>query len=77
MTPENWPLPLAAKVLCVPERDLRDLVRMLGLKPSGTANMRDFSTQGRTSRVYPAEHLILICESIAVLRDAVTKGDAL
>jgi hypothetical protein len=66
----NWPLDVAASLLSVPERDLRDLIRILGLEPEGRANMRSYRAQGRTSRVYSARHLILIAEGIISLRES-------
>ena len=36
---QNWPLSVAAKVLDVPEDDLRHLVRITGLEPAGVMRM--------------------------------------
>jgi hypothetical protein len=59
---KNWPLDIAARLLDVPEKDLRKLVRQHGLQPAGTANMRPFRGSGRAARVYPAHDLIRITE---------------
>ena len=60
---------MAARLLDIPERDLRDLIRITGLQPDGRLNMRTYSVQGSTSRVYPASKLILIADHIAGLRE--------
>jgi hypothetical protein len=65
----NWTLDFAAKMLEIPEKDLRDLVRITELKPSGVLNMRTFRTSGRTPRAYPAEKLIMITEALSDLRE--------
>lgn len=67
---EHWPLDFAAKLLDIPLEDLRDLVRITGLKPSGVIRMADFRRQGRQPRAYPAGKLILITEKIAELKDS-------
>lgn len=60
----NWPLDFAAKTLGVPERDLRDLVRIVGLEPTGTMKMAAFHRQGRNPRVYDSVKLIRLYDSI-------------
>lgn len=65
----NWPLSTAAQLLGIDEKDLRDLVRITGLGPSGTAQMRSYRSQGRAARVYPAQSLIMITEAVAKLRE--------
>jgi hypothetical protein len=58
----SWPLDFAAKTLGIPERDLRDLVRVVGLAPSGTMKMASFSRSGRNPRVYDSAKLIKLYE---------------
>lgn len=65
----NWPLSVAAKLLDIPEKDLRDLVRITGLQPAGEIRMSAYSRQGRQPRAYPATKLIKLCEVIADLRN--------
>ena len=55
---KNWPLEFAAKTLGIPERDLRDLVRITGLQPTGTMPMAGFRRSGRNPRVYDATALV-------------------
>jgi hypothetical protein len=55
---ENWPLDFAARILGVPERDLRDLVRITGLEPAGTLQMAEFRRSGRAKRVYNGAVLV-------------------
>jgi hypothetical protein len=55
---KNWPLEFAAKTLSIPERDLRDLVRIMGLQPSGTMPMAQYRRSGRNPRVYDAAKLV-------------------
>lgn len=66
---DNWTLDIAAKLLSIPERDLRDLVRITGLAPSGVIRMAPFRRQGRQPRAYPADKLILISETVRGLSD--------
>jgi hypothetical protein len=54
----NWPLPFAAKTLEISERDLRDLIRVVGLEPAGTMKMASYRRSGRNPRVYEASKLI-------------------
>jgi hypothetical protein len=65
---ENWPLAQAAQLLEIPEKDLRDLVRIAGLEPSGVIRMSSYSRQGRQPRAYPADKLIMIGEFITDLK---------
>jgi hypothetical protein len=65
----SWTLDFAAKMLDIPERDLRDLVRIAELQPSGVMNMRAYKVQGRAPRAYPAEKLIKITETAIRLRE--------
>jgi hypothetical protein len=73
---QHWPLSFAADLLDVPEEDLRDLVRILGIEPSGTMRMSDFRRQGRQPRCYPADRLILVTERIRSLREELFSGTA-
>lgn len=66
----NWTLQFAATILEFPERDLRDLMRILDIKPAGTLNMRDFRSQGRIPRAYPANVLINVTETVRDLKGA-------
>jgi hypothetical protein len=66
----NWPLVFAAQMLDMPEKDLRDLVRITGLEPVGEIRMSTYSRQGRQPRAYRAEDLIRICEAVAELRSS-------
>jgi hypothetical protein len=61
---QSWSLAFAAKVLDVPERDLRKRVREEGLEPVGVIRMRTFRSQGRQPRAYSAEELIRIAETL-------------
>jgi hypothetical protein len=54
----NWPLSFAAEHLSIPERDLRDLIRIVGLPPAGTMRMASYRRSGRNPRVYEASKLI-------------------
>lgn len=71
----DWPLSTAAALLGLPERDLRDLVRIAGLPPSGTAKMATFARSGRHPRVYPGAGLITICEAIFAVRQQLGTQD--
>lgn len=62
-----WPVTVAAELLGMEERDLRDLIRITGLRPAGTMNMRAFRSQGRASRAYDAKKLITIHEAVVKL----------
>lgn len=64
-----WPLDFAAATIGVDLRDLKDLVRIAGLKPAGTARMSAYRRQGRQPRVYDAAKLIKISNLITTLRD--------
>lgn len=63
----NWPLDFAARTLGVPERDLRDLVRITGLEPSGTMPMAEFRRSGRNPRVYDAAALVRLYDWVQKL----------
>jgi hypothetical protein len=63
----NWPLGFAADQLDLSERDLRDLIRIIGLKPTGTMKMTTYSRSGRNPRVYNAGALIKINETVKSL----------
>jgi hypothetical protein len=64
---QSWPLEFASRMLEIPLRDLQDLIRITGLKPSGVIRMAEFRRQGRQPRAYPADKLILLAESIREL----------
>lgn len=66
---ENWSLEFAAKMLDMPEKDLRDLVRILGLPSAGVIRMAEFRRQGRHPRAYPADKLALIAETVRDLSE--------
>jgi hypothetical protein len=63
----NWPLPFAAKTLDIPERDLRDLIRVVGLEPAGTMKMASYRRSGRNPRVYEASKLIKLVSGVGSL----------
>jgi hypothetical protein len=68
---ENWPLDFAAGLLQMPEKDLRDLVRIVNnlhpgaLEPAGTIKMAAFRRQGRHPRAYPGSKLLMLVEGLA------------
>ena len=64
---DNWPLDFAAKTLGISEKDLRDLVRILGLEPAGTMTWANFKRSGRNPRVYNASKLIKIYTAVQQL----------
>jgi hypothetical protein len=64
-----WTLPLAAMILDIPERDLKDLVRITGLKPCGSARVSPYRRSGRHPRVYSAKALIALYEAQGALRE--------
>jgi hypothetical protein len=61
---KNWPLSFAAEQLDMSERDLRDLVRIVGLKPTGTMKMATYKRSGRNPMVYDAGKLVKMNEAI-------------
>ena len=65
----NWPVSFAAGVLEMPEQDLRDLIRIAGLKPSGVLRISDFRRSGRQPKAYPATGLIRLAEVARSLRE--------
>ena len=64
---QNWPLDFAARLIGIPERDLRDLVRIAGLAPAGTMKTAAYARSGRNPRVYDGAKLIRLCRAIAEL----------
>jgi hypothetical protein len=60
----NWPLEFAAKTLGISERDLRDLVRIVDLQPTGTMPMAEFRRSGRNPRVYDAAKLVKLYQLV-------------
>lgn len=71
----NWPLPFAAKQLGIPERHLRDLVRIVGLPPAGTMKMATYRRPGRQPLAYPAASLIQIAETVRRLGETLGTQD--
>ena len=63
----NWPLGFAARTLNIPERDLRDLVRITGLEPTGTMPMAQYRRSGRNPRVYDAAKLVRLYQLVGEL----------
>lgn len=59
-----WPLEFAARMLDVREDDLRALVRIARLEPSGVIPMAEFRRQGRHPRAYNASTLIKLVNAI-------------
>jgi hypothetical protein len=74
ITGDDLPLDIAAQLLDIPERDLRELVRITGLQPSGVIRMSSFSRQGRQPRAYSREQLIAISEALIALKEALGTG---
>ena len=76
---ENWPLDFAAKLLQLPERDLRDLIRIVNnlrpgtVEPSGTIRMAAFRRQGRNPRAYPGSRLLMLVEGVADLCEELSR----
>jgi hypothetical protein len=66
---KNWPLGFAAKTLGISERDLRDLVRIVDLQPSGTMPMAEFRRSGRNPRVYDASKLVTLYQTVIGLSE--------
>lgn len=65
----TWPLDFAAKILGASEKDLRDLVRILELVPTGTMKMSSYRRSGRNPRGYDASALVQMWQSIQDLRE--------
>ena len=65
----NWPVSFAAEMLDLPEQDLRDLIRIAGIRPSGVIKMADFRRSGRQPRAYPATALIRVTEVMRSLQE--------
>lgn len=63
----SWPLTFAAELLDFPEKDLRELIRITGLKPIGTIKTSDFARQGRNPRAYNASELVRLVNGIREL----------
>lgn len=64
---KNWPLDMAAEIIGIPEKDLRDLVRILKLPPAGTIRTAAFKRSGRNPRAYSGTKLVKICEAMRKL----------
>jgi hypothetical protein len=74
ITGDDLPLDIAAQLLDMPEKDLRELVRITRLQPSGVIRMSSFSRQGRQPRAYSRAQLILISEALIALKEALGTG---
>ena len=66
---QDWPVSFAAGLLGIGEQDLRDLIRIAGLQPSGVIRISDFRRSGRQPKAYPATGLIRLCEVARSLRE--------
>lgn len=77
---ENWPLEFAARMMNMPEKDLRDLIRIVNtmhpgaLEPTGTIRMASFRRQGRHPRAYPGSKLIRLAEGLAELCESLSSA---
>lgn len=77
---ENWPLEFAARMLHMPEKDLRDLIRIVNnmhegtLDPTGTIKMASFRRQGRHPRAYPGSKLVRLVESLAEICESLASS---
>ena len=72
----NWTLDFASKMLEIPEKDLRDLVRITGLTPAGVLNMRGYKSQGRAPRAYSASKLIMLTETLMAIQEKINFPEA-
>ena len=61
---QNWPLGFAAKILEIPEHELRKRVKQDNIQPAGIIRMAEFRRSGRHQAAYPASELIRIAEGI-------------
>lgn len=66
---KSWTIPFASKLLGISPDTLRAIIREIGLEPSGTLNLREYKSQGRAARAYPAGRLIAIAEAVETLKD--------
>lgn len=64
----HWTVAVASQVLGIPLDDLKALIRITGVQPSGTAKMAAYRRSGRQPRVYLATHLIKLNEALVALR---------
>lgn len=65
----NWPLDFAAKMIGCSEKDLRDLVRIVGLEPLGTMKMASYRRSGRNPRAYEGSKLVRLWQAIQDLAE--------
>lgn len=65
---QNWPLSFAAELLEIPEEDLRSLIKLIGLKPTGTIKTTDYRRQGRNPRSYSASQLVALVQGFRDLK---------
>lgn len=72
---QHWSVDVAAAWLGIPAGDLRDLIRIVKLEPTGTAKMAAFRRSGRQPRVYASEALIMLHEMVYTLRQALSTQD--
>jgi hypothetical protein len=61
-------------MLDMTEQDVRDIIRITGLEPSGTMKMASYARQGRQPRAYPAVKLVKIAEALRALREQLETG---
>lgn len=72
----TWPLDVAATILGLTEKDMRDLVRLTGLEPAGTMHLSQFRRSGRTPRVYDGSQLVFIHDELRKIREKVAQNTA-
>jgi hypothetical protein len=68
---DNWPVDFAAKMLGCSEKDLRDLIRIVGLQPTGTMRMASYRRSGRNPRAYSGSKLVELWQSVMEIADQV------
>lgn len=61
----------AALLFGLPEEDLRVLVKVAGIAPSGVLRTSPYARQGRQPQAYPKDKLIAVNEALIALREAV------
>lgn len=66
---ENWPLSVAAKIIGCPEKDIRELVRILKVEPAGTLRMASYRRSGRNPRAYDGSKLVIMWDDIQKLAE--------
>jgi hypothetical protein len=68
----HWTLTVAAEVLGVEERDLRDLIRITGIQPTGTMKTADFRRSGRNPRTYSGTQLVRLYDGVRRLTETLS-----